>query len=107
METNELEGLNQTSFDDSLGNRYSKRVRKPIQVFLPEVSQSKAKKRNFDVKCEILKSKGISNIPKNLNFSVSGNFSACNVVRKFLRKIKSEMTEYKFIYFCEKTQSNQ
>lgn len=107
METNDSEGTNPTSYEEGSGNRYSKRVRKPIQLFLPEVAQSKSKKRNYDIKCEILKSKGIPGTPKNLNFSVNGNFSACNIVRKFLRKIKSEMTDHKFIYFCEQTQSNQ
>jgi hypothetical protein len=107
MEANDSEGTNQTSYDDPSSTRYSKRVRKPIQMYLPETAHSKPKKHDFDVKCEVLKSKGFSSSPKNLNFSLGANLSALNVVKKFLRKARCEMPDCKFVYFCEKTKSKE
>ena len=107
MESNDSEGTNPTNNDDISMSRYSKRVRKPIKIYIPEIAHSKSKKHEFGVNCEILKSKGFSSIPKNFNFSMGANFSAFNVIRKFLRKIKCDMVDYKFLYFCEKTKSKR
>ena len=107
MESNDSEGTNPASYDDPSMSRYSKRVRKPIKIYIPELGHSKSKKHEFGVYCEILESKGFSSIPKNFNFSMGPNFAAFNVIKKFLRKIKCDMVDCKFLYFCEKTKSKR
>ena len=97
MESNDSEGTNPTSYDEITMSRYSKRVRKPIQIYMPEIAHSKPKKHEFDVNCEVIKFKGFSNMGANL--------SAFNVVKKFLRKARCDMPDCKFLYFCEKTKS--
>ena len=106
MEANDSESSVPTSAEEISSKRYSKRVRKPIKVFLPETTQSRSKKQIFNVNYEIVKSKGITINTKNLSFPISSNLASSKVIKKIMRNFATEQPDLKFAYFCEEKQSN-
>lgn len=106
MDSNDSDGTLPTSNEDHSGSRYSKRVRKPIKIYVPEAGHQRKKKHDYEVNCKILKAKNLPVTAKIVRFQISANLGVSNIVRKFLHELGSEQFEYAFIYYCEKQQSN-
>lgn len=106
MESNDSSLTNDTGDHGHFPHRYSKRARKPIQVYQPEFAQTKQKKREYSVICKILKSKKGPLKGRNINFKVTSNLTGNNLCKKFLKEIGGETPDCVFAYFSEEHQSN-